>query len=81
MHVNEETAVHIVNDLRIEGYIEVTDEYAHAAIKNRRWQMTLQGNQRALATARKPITRKAAGCLVKAFLQHVYELSTLTNSL
>ena len=75
MHVDEETAEHIFNDLRTEGYIEITEEYTHAAAKDIRWQTTLKGNHLALATARKPIKRKTAERLVKEFLQRVEEIN------
>ena len=71
LHVDQKTAQEIFDTLYAEGYIEPVETTHNADKNNRYWKTTLNGNSLAIATARKPITRKTAECLLNAFLERV----------
>ncbi len=79
LHVDQKTAQQTFETLCAEGYIEPTETPRYADEDNTHWQTTLKGNTLALATARKPITRKTAERLVKEFLHRVEEINACND--
>lgn len=75
LSITGQQARELIKDLEKEGYIEQSREYAGKAY----WVNTLKGNQLALASAAKPLTRSTAERRLAEFLARVKQVCESDN--